>query len=257
MRKLEARDHRRAIMPPLAGTPIDTLVAAAAVGDVSQAYINAAIADGGIDALSAQEGNQSALHAAAACGSRKTCNLLLRAGADPDVQDKLARTPLHLAASRGHLDVCDLLLHHGAMATARATIVVPGAVENEPSSCCERYMHFTFQCCCGPTPRDGATDRRVRSLLWMHELRECYPVCCRLCCVPVPLRHWRRDLRCADPGERCCSCTALRACRLLWCWRGSGLYKKSPLTEDSGREADMEEARAPMAAASSEDVVVE
>lgn len=51
----------------------------------------------------------TALHTAAAHGSRGIVELLLSSGADPRVKDDQLHTPMHLAAHDGHVQICHLL----------------------------------------------------------------------------------------------------------------------------------------------------
>ncbi|XP_078594441.1 uncharacterized protein LOC144872258 [Branchiostoma floridae x Branchiostoma japonicum] len=54
------------------------------------------------------------LHKAAADGHTKTCELLIRSGADVMVQNKYQDTPLHHAAAGGYTGTCELLIRSGA-----------------------------------------------------------------------------------------------------------------------------------------------
>ena len=55
----------------------------------------------------------TALHASAEGGLERTCGVLLRANADPNVQDEDGNTPMHLANAAGHARVVQLLISHG------------------------------------------------------------------------------------------------------------------------------------------------
>ena len=55
---------------------------------------------------------ETALHAAAVCGSMGEVQTLLAAGASPNTADQDGNTPLHLAHT--HTEVLELLLQHGA-----------------------------------------------------------------------------------------------------------------------------------------------
>jgi hypothetical protein len=62
----------------------------------------------------------TALHRAAYAGSYESCEMLLKAGANPNAIDSSFRdhgTPLHKAASAGHEKILDLLLSFGADAS--------------------------------------------------------------------------------------------------------------------------------------------
>lgn len=57
------------------------------------------------------------LHYAASKGHAEASSLLLRHGADANVQDTLGQTPLHRAASAGHASVVSVLLQPNVAAT--------------------------------------------------------------------------------------------------------------------------------------------
>lgn len=60
---------------------------------------------------------ETALHAAAVCGSMDDVQALLTAGASPNTADRDGNTPLHIAHT--HTEVLHLLLQHGAEVNAR------------------------------------------------------------------------------------------------------------------------------------------
>uniref|UniRef100_A0A674GPQ4 Uncharacterized protein n=1 Tax=Taeniopygia guttata TaxID=59729 RepID=A0A674GPQ4_TAEGU len=55
-------------------------------------------------------GAKSPLHLAAEQGHQTLAEMLLKARADPNAQDKEKKTPLHAAALRGHLSIVEMLL---------------------------------------------------------------------------------------------------------------------------------------------------
>ena len=57
---------------------------------------------------------ETALHVAAALGSKTSCTSLMLAGADPNLLDISKYSPLHLAALAGHDEIVDRLLLRGA-----------------------------------------------------------------------------------------------------------------------------------------------
>jgi ankyrin repeat protein len=110
----------------LRGTPI--LVSAAALSNSTTARLNEAIAalilrghvnPNARDHAGIGDG-RSALHLAAENGSDSLVQLLLSAGADPNVANRVGETPLHFAASHGHLSTVRTLLAHGARVGARS-----------------------------------------------------------------------------------------------------------------------------------------
>ena len=62
---------------------------------------------------------RTALGWAAYNGQAAAADLMLRAGADPEVADSEGYTPLHEAALYGHIEVVRVLLSHGASVNAR------------------------------------------------------------------------------------------------------------------------------------------
>ncbi|CBN73912.1 MHC_I C-terminus family protein [Ectocarpus siliculosus] len=54
--------------------------------------------------------SESALHVAAARGAEKASTALMIAGADPNLRDRMNRSPLHLAAEAGHRHIIGILL---------------------------------------------------------------------------------------------------------------------------------------------------
>ena len=56
------------------------------------------------------QGIQSALHLAAMNGYDKVCNALVNLGADPNVTNKISKTPLIYAAAEGHVKVLEVLV---------------------------------------------------------------------------------------------------------------------------------------------------
>ena len=55
------------------------------------------------------------MHWAAENGHKEIVELLIRAGADKDLQDKDGSTPLHRAARTGHKEIVELLMRTGAV----------------------------------------------------------------------------------------------------------------------------------------------
>jgi ankyrin repeat protein len=69
----------------------------------------------GADVNAIRRNNFSPLHGAAMNGATEVCNLLLEAGAHPDVQtEPQSYAPLHSAAFGGHIDAVEALLRGGA-----------------------------------------------------------------------------------------------------------------------------------------------
>jgi len=67
------------------------------------------------DPRAARNNNFTPLHAAAMQGHAAICELLIGAGADPNVQtNPQGYAPLHSAAFAGHIDTIRVLLAHGA-----------------------------------------------------------------------------------------------------------------------------------------------
>ncbi len=56
-----------------------------------------------------QNEGQTALHFAAITGEESFIKFLHMNGANPNIQDKLERTPLHLATENGHMKAVDFL----------------------------------------------------------------------------------------------------------------------------------------------------
>jgi len=87
----------------------------------------------------------TALHAAAAGGSRIITELFLEFGALVDPVDAREETPLHLAARGGHVEVCELLVTRGASLSAlNAENLTPLAVAGyaEQASVCKRLLEL-------------------------------------------------------------------------------------------------------------------
>lgn len=78
------------------------------------------------------DNGESALWAAAARGARDIAQALLRAGADPNAQNRVGFAPLHLAELRADVALREILLAHGADPQLRAE---DGTT---PSACAER-----------------------------------------------------------------------------------------------------------------------
>ena len=53
------------------------------------------------------------MHLAAHAGHVESCELLLKHGAQLNIQDNKGDTPLHKAASNGHLALCQKLISRG------------------------------------------------------------------------------------------------------------------------------------------------
>ncbi len=71
--------------------------------------------DCGIEVDARDDSNEeTALHYAATEGNRKVMNVLVRAGADLNAQNKDGDTPLHWACHGGHYDSARYLLNEGA-----------------------------------------------------------------------------------------------------------------------------------------------
>lgn len=68
---------------------------------------------------------QMPLHDAAATGNTAMVDLLLAAGADPNMPGSMFITPLIAAAGGGHLAIADRLIRHGARLDARLAVTGP------------------------------------------------------------------------------------------------------------------------------------
>eukprot|EP01065_Artemidia_motanka_P019481 TRINITY_DN2315_c5_g1_i1.p1 TRINITY_DN2315_c5_g1~~TRINITY_DN2315_c5_g1_i1.p1 ORF type:complete len:787 (+),score=218.95 TRINITY_DN2315_c5_g1_i1:69-2363(+) len=107
-----------AAAPPSPGYAASALLEAASRGD-SRAVAEWAEGPHGTrlaDATGPAPLARSALHVAAEAGHAAVVALLLRLGAQVDVEDAQRSTPLHLAASAGHADVVAALLAHSGNA---------------------------------------------------------------------------------------------------------------------------------------------
>lgn len=66
--------------------------------------------------------SETALHQAAAYGTRQECEALLNTrGTDINAKDDWNATPLHYAASENKVEIVDLLLRRGASVNVRMT----------------------------------------------------------------------------------------------------------------------------------------
>jgi ankyrin repeat protein len=110
----------------LRGTPI--LVSAAALSSDTSDRLNEAIAmllargranPNARDRAAIGDG-RSALHLAAANGDEELVEMLLAAGANPNVQNRVGETPLHFAAAHGNIETVRILIAHGAFLNARS-----------------------------------------------------------------------------------------------------------------------------------------
>jgi len=72
--------------------------------------IKALVAKGASIKIAEPQGIQSALHLAAMNGYDKVCNALVNLGADPNVTNKISKTPLIYAAAEGHVKVLEVLV---------------------------------------------------------------------------------------------------------------------------------------------------
>lgn len=72
----------------------------------------ATLLSNGADPSAREPGGSSALHAAAARGTRELVAMLVRKGADPDHRDDRGRAPIELADRAGHREVVALLENH-------------------------------------------------------------------------------------------------------------------------------------------------
>ncbi|CAN0437460.1 unnamed protein product [Ectocarpus sp. 12 AP-2014] len=88
-----------------------TLLGAAAFGR-SEKMVRALLTAGATDDVNVLFGGEreSALHVAAARGAEDACRALMIAGADPNLRDRMQRSPLHVAAEAGHHRVVGSLL---------------------------------------------------------------------------------------------------------------------------------------------------
>jgi ankyrin repeat protein len=74
----------------------------------------------GADATAARGNNFTPLHSAAMYGHTSVCELLIDAGADPNIQtDPQGYAPLHSASFGGHVDTVRLLISRNADTTLR------------------------------------------------------------------------------------------------------------------------------------------
>ena len=62
---------------------------------------------------------QTPFHIASSSGSVEIARLLIKHGADVNVQNEIDSTPLHLALSEEQIDIVRLLVEHGANVTAK------------------------------------------------------------------------------------------------------------------------------------------
>ncbi|CAN0393065.1 unnamed protein product, partial [Ectocarpus fasciculatus] len=97
-----------------------TLLGAAAFGR-SEKMVRALLEAGAKDDVNVLFGceGESALHVAAARGAEDSCRALMIAGADPNLRDRLQRSPLHHAAEAGHHRVVGSLLLNKADVDAK------------------------------------------------------------------------------------------------------------------------------------------
>ncbi|CAN0015470.1 unnamed protein product [Ectocarpus sp. 12 AP-2014] len=88
-----------------------TLLGAAAYGK-SEKMVRALLTAGAKSDVNVMFGgeSESALHVAAAQGAEKVSTALMMAGADPNLRDRMYRSPLHLTAQAGHRHVIGILL---------------------------------------------------------------------------------------------------------------------------------------------------
>lgn len=100
------------------GTSKDTLVDAAAKGDLARATL---LVDAGADATEADGRGVTPLHHAALSGNVDLVEFLIDRGADPDAQTDTGETPLHWAVTAGQAPIAEfLVLKKGVNVNARS-----------------------------------------------------------------------------------------------------------------------------------------
>jgi N-acyl-D-amino-acid deacylase len=115
--------------------------------------------DRGADVRAKNSGGFTALHVAASRGDAKSAQLLLDAGADPNVRDvALGRTPLHWAAQAGSAEVVALLLERGADPNVRESLSGMTALMEAAAS--ERAREDVVQTLLAAGADPKASDRR-------------------------------------------------------------------------------------------------
>jgi ankyrin repeat protein len=67
-----------------------------------------------VDLIANNESKVAPLNSAVASGNTRIVELLLDAGADPDIAQQSGITPLHSAAHKGNADICEILIKNGA-----------------------------------------------------------------------------------------------------------------------------------------------
>ncbi|MEI6558263.1 MAG: ankyrin repeat domain-containing protein [Rhodospirillaceae bacterium] len=92
-----------------------------AIHDGDIAAMKSVLADLAVNPNDADEGTTPLIWACQ-YGSEKFVQLLLEAGADPNLADEEGETPLHVAAFGGYEECVRLLLFHGACVDARTDI---------------------------------------------------------------------------------------------------------------------------------------
>ncbi|CAM9401675.1 unnamed protein product, partial [Ectocarpus fasciculatus] len=100
-----------------------TLLGAAACGNESEVMVKALLTGGAKSDVNVLFGakHESALHVAAARGAEAASELLMMAGADPNLRDgktAASSSPLHVAAEAGHDRVIGILVRNGAQVDA-------------------------------------------------------------------------------------------------------------------------------------------
>ena len=117
----------------------------------------------GVDIQCVDENEQSLLHGASKNGRHKIARLLLEERLDPNLRDKVGRTPLHLASQYGSLAVLSTLLKKGADPS------LTDKFSRTPSIVAWQYGHTDIMCTLSKT-EDGQLKNKGEPVLDDNQL---------------------------------------------------------------------------------------